>query len=166
MKRFYQSVFLAMLIPFLCNAENKEHDPVGSNLSGVINLSPELRNLFSQEMRHLQAGMIEIYPMYISGDWAGIIPVAKKMENSYVMKQSLTKKQMHELHSKLSNEFIELDQKFHYLSGMLGHAAKMKKPELVGFYFTKMNEACLSCHTKFATHKFPALLPETQVHDH
>ena len=166
MKYFYQIVFLAMLIPSLCNAEGKEHQPADSNLSGIVNLSPKLRNLLSREMLQLQTGVIEIYPMYISGNWAGIIPIATKMENSYVLKQNLTKEQVHELHSKLSNEFIELDQEFHYLSGMLAHAAKMQKPELVGFYFAKMNETCLSCHTKFATHKFPALAPTTQVQDH
>ena len=166
MKYFYQIVFLALLIPSLCNAEEKEHQLPDNKISNIVNLSPKLRNLLSQEMRYLQKGMIEMYPMYISGDWTKIIPIAKKIENSYILKQNLTKEQMHELHSKLSNEFIELDQYFHYLAGMLGHAAKMEKPELVGFYFGKMNETCLSCHTKFATHKFPALAPKAQVHEH
>jgi len=166
MKRFYQIVCLAMLVPALCYAESKDHEFVGSTPSDIVNLSPKLRNLLSREMRQLQIGMTEIYPMYISGNWAGIVPIAKKMENSYVLKQNLTNEQRHELHSKLSNEFIKLDQNFHYLAGMLGHAAEMKKPELIGFYYSKMNETCLSCHTQFATHKFPALAPTTKVHGH
>jgi hypothetical protein len=40
---------------------------------------------------------------------------------------------------------------------MLQHAAKHKKPELINFYFSEMNESCVGCHTAFATHKFPNL---------
>ena len=36
---------------------------------------------------------------------------------------------------------------------------KIKKPELINFYFSEMNESCVSCHAVFATHKFPALIP-------
>ena len=66
---------------------------------------------------------------------------------------------MKELHAVLPHEFIEKDKRFHYLAGMLEHASKNKKPELINFYFSKMNESCVSCHTVFATHKFPALTP-------
>jgi len=166
MKKYFQIIFLVLFIPSLAGAEEKEHLPVDSNNSGIVNLSPNLRNLLSQEMRQLQKGMIEIYPLYISGKWAEIIPIAKTMKDSYVLKQNLSKEQMHELHLKLSNEFLELDQQFHYLSGMLAHAAKMEKPELVGFYISRMSETCVKCHTKFATHKFPSLAPNTQPHDH
>jgi len=166
MKKYHKIVLLIIFIPSLCIGLEKEHLPVGSNHSGIVDLSPKLRNLFTQEMRQLQKGMADILPLYISGKWAEIVPIAKAMEDSYVLKNNLSKQQMHELHSKLPNEFIELDQEFHYLSGMLGHAAKMKKPELIGFYFAKLSETCLSCHSKFATHKFPALMQKPQPHDH
>jgi hypothetical protein len=117
-------------------------------------------------MRQLQKGMTEILPLYVSGRWAEIVPIASKMEGSYVLKQNLSEEQMHELHSKLPSGFIELDQQFHYLSGMLEHAAKMEKAELVGFYFSKMSEICVSCHTQYATHRFPALATGTKVHGH
>jgi hypothetical protein len=159
-------LLLALFIPFLCNGEEKQPISIDSNQSGVVSLSPHLRDLFTQEMRQLQIGMTEIVPLYISGQWEKIVPIASKMQDSYVLKQSLSKQQMHELHTKLSDEFIELDQSFHYLSGMLAHAATMKKPELVGFYFSKMSETCVSCHTKFATQRFPSLAPKSHTHNH
>jgi hypothetical protein len=157
MKRLIIIAFLITLIPTIIFAaealKHKDHEAK----TGVEALSPDLRGVLSQEMNALESGMISIIPQYNSGNWAEIESTARKMKNSYILKQSLTEKQVKELHSGLSHAFIEKDQQFHYLAGMLEHAAKSKKPELVNFYFSKMNESCFSCHNKFATHKFPAL---------
>jgi len=158
-------VFL-VFIPLLSHGGEYAHRAAGNNHSGIVDLSPELRDLLSREMRQLQKGMTEILPLYVSGEWAEIVPVASKMKNSYVLKQSLSDEQMHELHTKLPGGFIQLDKQFHYLSGMLEHAAETGKPELIGFYFSKMTEACVSCHTQYATHRFPALSPGTKGHEH
>ena len=82
------------------------------------------------------------------------------------MKQNLTEKQVKELHSVLPHAFIEKDQRFHYLSGMLEHAAKNKKEELINFYFSEMNESCLGCHSVFAIHRFPALSSKEKEAEH
>jgi len=166
MKKLSQFFFLAIVIPSLCHGEGDERHSIDKSHSGIVDLSSELRKLFSQEMQQLQKGMTEILPLYVSGRWAEIGVIASKMEGSYVLKQSLSEEQMHELHSILPSAFIELDQQFHYLSGMLGHAAEMEKAELVGFYFSKMSEICVSCHTQYATQRFPALAPKTQAHGH
>jgi hypothetical protein len=136
--------------------KHEEHE----NTSGVEMLSHDLRNLLSQEMQALQSGMMSIIPAYISGNWSEIEATAGKIKSSYILKQSLTESQVEELHSVLPHEFIEKDQRFHYLAGMLEHAAKHKKSELINFYFSEMNESCVSCHVVFATHKFPALTPK------
>lgn len=134
--------------------------------SEIESLSPKLRDVLSKEMLALQDGMKAIIPAYISADWHEIATIAMQMKNSYIMKQKLTDEQMHELHSKLSPLFIEQDQEFHYLAGMLAHAAEKKKPELVGFYFYKLGESCVGCHARFATHKFPAFKKEASADEH
>lgn len=166
MKILFQLFLLAVLMPSLCNGEGHEHNSIDKSHAGIADLSSGLRNLLTKEMLQLQKGMMEIFPLYVSGRWDEIVPIANKMEGSYVLKQSLSEEQVHELHTKLPGGFIKLDQQFHYLSGMLGHAAKMEKPELIGFYFSKMSEVCVSCHTQYATHRFPALSPKTKVHVH
>jgi len=166
MNKLSRLLLLTVFIPFLSHGEGFTHDVAESNHSGIVDLSPELRDLLSREMRQLQKGMTEILPLYVSGEWAEIVPIASKMKNSYVLKQSLSDEQMHELHTKLPGGFIQLDKQFHYLSGMLEHAAETGKPELIGFYFSKMSEACVSCHTQYATHRFPALAPATKGHEH
>jgi len=158
MKNVFLSIIFATLIPTLCHGQ-EDH-------SGITTLSPELRELLSREMIELQKGMQAIIPAYISGDWEEIASIAGKMESSYVLKQNFSKEQAKELHSRLPGSFIELDRQFHYLSGMLAHAANREKVELIGFYFSKMNEACVGCHTQYATHKFPALAPKPEPHGH
>ncbi len=158
--------FLVLLLVFniaTSYAEEKHKD------SGIESLSPELRELLTKEMFALQTGMISIFPAYISGNWKKIEEISLQMQNSYILKQNITEKQIKELHTALSSEFIKQDKEFHYLAGMLNHAAKSKKTELVGFYFSKLSESCVSCHSQHATHKFPAFsskAEKSKAHSH
>ncbi|MCF6288045.1 MAG: hypothetical protein L3J53_02270 [Proteobacteria bacterium] len=165
MKLFMYTILFIALLSTICYAEDKhKHDHAEpKSISGVESLSHDLRNLLSEEMKAIQSGMMSIIPAYISGNWSEIETIAEKIKNSYILKKSLTENQVKELHSKLPHGFIEKDQRFHYLAGMLAHAAKNKKPELINFYFAEMNESCVNCHSAFAIHKFPALA--TKIED-
>ena len=147
---------LALITPATVLSEEQQrqnnHAP-----SSVENLSPALRELLSKEMLAIQQGMMSIIPAYAAGQWHEIEHIAYKIKNSYILKQKLSEKQRHELHAALPKSFIALDQQFHYLAGMLEHVAAEEKPELVGFYFSRLSDACIACHSTHATHKFPAL---------
>ena len=170
MKLVIDTIFIALLVysahgyAEVSDAKSGQHHEryhdARKDVSGVQSLSPELRGLLSKEMLALQDGMKSIIPLYVAGQWDEIAHIASKMKDSYILQQNLTKAQMHELHTSLSAAFLKSDQQFHYLSGMLSHAAEMKKPELVGFYFSKLSESCVSCHSQFATHKFPAFVSQ------
>ena len=162
MKLFIYITLLVAALPAISYGEEKLKHKEPGNASGVESLSYDLRSLLSQEMRALEIGMMSIIPAYISGNWGEIETIAGKIKNSYILKKSLTESQVKELHSVLPHEFIEKDQKFHYLAGMLEHAAKNRKSELINFYFSEMNKSCVSCHAVFATHKFPALIPKVE----
>jgi hypothetical protein len=167
MKIFLRITLLVILLPSLSYAVEKISRQEPSKESEIEMLSQDLRRLLSEEMLALQSGMMSVIPAYISGDWSAIETTAGKIKNSYILDQSLTESQLSELNSVLPHDFFEKDQRFHYLAGMLEHAAKSKKPELINFYFAEMNESCVSCHTVFATHKFPALKPENEAkHSH
>ena len=169
MKFFIHIALLVFLLPTISygaeklkHEEHNEHEKV----SGVEALSDDLRTLLSEEMLAIQSGMMSIIPAYSSGSWSEIGTTAQRIKDSYILKQNLTEKQIKELHSALPPEFIEKDQRFHYLAGMLEHAAKSEKPELINFYFSEMNESCVKCHAVFATHMFPALVPKVKMDKH
>ncbi len=144
------------------------HAETKSNDSAIETLSPDIRDLLTKEMKALQEGMMSIIPAYVSGDWKKIEHTAHKMKNSYIMKQSLTEEQKKELRATLPEAFIKQDQQFHYLAGMLEHVAKEEKIELIGFYFSEMNEACVACHAQYAGHKFPSFshIVKNTEHNH
>mgnify|MGYP000524083644 CR=1 FL=1 len=124
--------------------------------SAVESLSPELRSLLSKEMLAIQKGMQSILPAYVSGNNQEVAHIAHNIKSSFVMKQNITKAQKHELQQKLPQSFLHLDKKFHEYAGMLEHVAEEKHTELIGFYYAKLSETCVSCHAQYATHKFTA----------
>lgn len=167
MKYFTHMLFLLFLLPTISYAQGKTNDKEQANVSAVEKLSPALRGLLSEEMLAIQSGMMSIIPAYAAGNWATIGEVASKIEKSYILDQKLTKKQIKELETRLPPEFIKQDERFHYLAGMLAHAAESEKPELINFYFSEMNAACAACHADFATHRFSALKPSKKAkHSH
>jgi len=119
-------------------------------------------------MLALQEGMKNIVPAFASGDLEKVSDIAGKMNKSFILKQKITDSQKHELHEKLSKDFIQKDQQFHQYAGMLEHVSKERHIELVGFYYSKLMESCIGCHSKYANHRFPMLSnePAKEAHHH
>jgi hypothetical protein len=159
-------LFVLAVLPSIGYGEQVSRHELEKHGAGVESLSPGLRDLLTKEMLGLQNGMMSIIPAYVSGNWSVIETIADKMQGSYILNKNITDQQVKELHAALPDSFIKLDQQFHYLSGMLSHAAKNKKAELVGFYFSKLSEACVNCHAEYATHKFPAFALQKKMNTH
>jgi hypothetical protein len=120
-----------------------------------LHLSHDLNGLLNQEMNELESGMTKIITAISAGNWDTIIQIAKKIKNSFILKQKITPKQMEELHSSLPKEFIAMDRDFHLTAGKLAHAAFAHDGELVNFYFYKLYEQCTKCHSQYALERFP-----------
>lgn len=133
---------------------------------GVEALSAPLREALSAEMVALQGGLVAVIPAIVAGHWDEVARIGRQMRDSYIMKQALSAEQLEELHHALPASFLELDARFHYLAGMLSHAAEAKKPELVGFYLGTMTETCVNCHSRHAQARFPALSGAVTPHEH
>ena len=131
--------------------------PLTTLAGDKILLSADLRNLLGEEMVAIENGMKNLVPAIASGEWEQVASIAQSISNSFIMKQKLTTAQKDELHRVLPGQFIEMDQEFHKSAGMLAHAAGMKNADVVNFYFFKLNSACVACHTKYATERFPGL---------
>lgn len=122
-----------------------------------LHLSAELTHLLQQEMQSIQQGMQSLIPAIVSGNWEAVAETGNKIQHSYIMKQQLTGEQRQELQLSLPQGFGELDQSFHHSAGMLAHAASMKNADVVNFYFYKLIDTCVACHTRFAVNRFPEL---------
>ncbi len=136
-----------------------------SGVSGVEALPSELRALIKSEMNALDKGFKSLFTAYYSGDTQEVVAIAKEIQASFVLKQALSQAQKKTLHAVLPADFLHKDKEFHYFAGMLAHTAEMGKDELVGFYFSKLADACTQCHAKHATHRFN-FSQNTKVKDH
>jgi len=159
-------IVICCFVPLQALAEDVAHRRSGDPSSQEFRLSPELRQLLVAEMRAVQDGMMSLIPAISSGNWQAIAEIGRKLHDSYIMKQKLSKSQIEELHHSLPEGFQELDHSFHHSAGMLAHAAEGKNADVVNFYFFKLNEACVSCHSKFATHRFPGFARDGDHEEH
>ena len=139
---------------------------IGYADSEIETLSPKLRDLLKKEMIALENGMKAIIPAYVSGDLDEIAKIAGQMKSSYIMKQEITEHQKHELFEKLPKDFIAKDKKFHKYAGMLEHVTEENHKELIGFYYSKLIESCVGCHSKYATKRFPSLIEDSSDDGH
>ena len=120
-----------------------------------LHLSHDLSVLLNREMNKIESGMTKIIPAISAGNWDTITNIAKKIKDSFILKQKITPQQKEELHSSLPKEFIAMDRGFHSTAGKLAHAALDHDGELVNFYFYKLHEKCAMCHAQYASERFP-----------
>ena len=144
---------LALVLALLGPATGQAEHPVDH-----LHLSPGLTRLLQQEMQAIQQGMQSLIPAIVSGDHEAIAETGDKIQHSYIMSQQLSAQHMQEL-QQLPPAFRTLDQSFHRYAGMLAHAARMQNAEVVNFYFYKLTDACVACHSRFAANRFPDLAP-------
>jgi hypothetical protein len=166
MMRVQKSAFLTLVailfcVPAFVQAEDRTH-----HAEHGIQLSPDLEKLLNEEMEAIQNGMMALVPAISSGEWGEVAEIGKRIKASFILKKKITQAQREELHRVLPPVFIEMDQAFHNSAGMLAHAAEMKNSDVVNFYFYKLTEACVSCHAKFATSRFPGFAEETEQKEH
>ena len=157
------SILLAAPGPGLAELSHG-HDAPSSNT--ILELSADLHRLLKQEMAAIQIGMQSLVPDIATGNWAGVADTGRQLQNSYLFNRELTPTQREELHQKLPIAFRELDQAFHHAAGMLADAAHTKNADVVGFYFYKLVDSCVSCHAKFATTRFPGFSADRATADH
>jgi len=154
---FLAVILLAIFCIISTSHASEKYQPKKHNTEKgpEIHLSHGLNLLLNQEMNEIESGMTKIIPAISAGNWDEITHIAKKIKNSFILKQKITPKQIEELHRSLPKEFIALDQNFHLTAGKLGHAALNHDSELVSFYFYKLHEKCSKCHSQYASERFP-----------
>ena len=118
-------------------------------------LTPKLRDLFAQEMTAVLQASREIVTALAAGDHPAVAKHAQAIHDSFILDKKLTKQDRHDLETALPPAFLELDGAFHQLAAKLAEAARHRDGELQTFYFSRMLESCQTCHSQYATDKFP-----------
>ncbi len=137
---------------------------IGSFAEQPLDIPADIKPILKKEMLAVEKGMQQLVSSIAKGDWDKTAEIGKQIQASYIMKQSLTAEQMKQLHHSLPEQFIKQDHAFHQYAGMLAHAAEVKNTDVVNFYFYKMNESCVQCHSRYAQERFPAFSIQPKKH--
>ena len=127
---------------------------------GVEALSPEVRALLGEEMRHIEKGMQSIFSNMVQGNYEEIAKTATDIQNSFIFNRKLTDAQRKELKANIPKAFVTLDRSFHMTAGKLAEAAEFSEKEKVQENFALMTQKCVQCHSTYATHRFRAFSEE------
>ena len=156
-------VLLMMLFSSACSiAEEREH--AHQQNTQDLNLPQDIKQLLKKEMLAVENGMQKLISTIAMGNWKKTAEIGKQIQASYLMKQELSDEQLKHLHHILPEQFVKLDHSFHHYAGMLAHAAEVKNAEVVSFYFYKMNESCIQCHSSYAQSKFTGFSTSSENH--
>ena len=153
MNRRFSALLAAMLFPMVAAAA-EPHDP-----PATAELSPATRALIIAEMQAMAQAMGRIHTAVVSGDHATVSDEARKIHDSFVLKQELSAAQREELGAKLPAGFIAADRAFHVLARNLAQAGEHHDATLQRLWFQEMTRACQSCHIDHAGTRFPGLTP-------
>jgi len=141
----------------------KLHDaPHHNENQSSIKLSDNATKLLREEMQHIQSAMQSLVPALAQADWPTIKELGKQIKHTFIFKQKMSEHELHQLHVALPQQFQELDSSFHHYAGMLSHVAEEADMELTQFYFSKMMQTCASCHSRYASQRFPQYLQKNK----
>ena len=146
-----KQLFIIVLSGLILSTGLSGAEPVGPKLT------PRLKELLADEMRQVADATGDIALAIAAGDHENARRLAAAVRDSFILKQSLTEQDKKDLMSAVPAEFVLMDKHFHGLAGKLVQQAEMQDSELQGYYFSEMLEACVACHTQFATDRFPGL---------
>lgn len=119
-------------------------------------LTPRLKQMLSEEMLSVKQSVKMILDGLITGDHPMVATQAQQIHDSFILQRSLTEKDKKDLMKAAKPEFLVLDGEFHQTAKKLADAATNKDYELQRFYYARLVDSCQSCHSQYATDKFPA----------
>lgn len=118
-------------------------------------LTPKLKDLIRQEMTQISDSMKEIGTAIATGDHETVADHAARISAGFILKRSLSEQDKKDLKSAVPPAFLQLDAAFHQTAEKLTEAARNRDPAREGALFSKMMENCVSCHSTYATDRFP-----------
>jgi len=145
------------LIIFGLASPGLSQNAVAETAAPLLAEQPKLRGLLRQEMRALQEALVTMSRALPQGDWQTLATTAGKVHDSFIFQQQLTEEDRKTLRQALPEGFINLDKALHLRASKLQQAANERNAELSLFHFSRLMEACITCHSSYATHRFPVL---------
>lgn len=136
--------------------------------SSGLQLPMKIHQALVEEMAALQPAMSRLAEAIPQADWALVAETAAAMRDGFILKKALTGAELETLRNALPQRFLLMDSAFHEYADKLATAAQAHDGELVPFYFYKMIESCVACHSEYAGGRFAGYRksPAAEQHHH
>jgi len=121
-------------------------------------LTPKLDRLLRQEMAAIDEAMRTIFQALVRGDHGTVADRARAIHDSFILKRELTAADRKALKRAVPPAFLKLDRAFHKDAARLAEAARAGDSERQLAVFQAMTEACVDCHRRFVSDRFPGLV--------
>ncbi len=142
---------LLVLCPMVGLAQDSNGERVGSQLPA------EVRGLLIQEMLAITSASKDILEAMVRGEHATVADRAQAIHDSFIMNQQMTEENQAALHAAVPEAFLRRDSEFHELSAELAAAAREEDSAAQQQLFSRMQRACVDCHSNHARDRFPQL---------
>ncbi len=142
-------LILAVYIAFAGLAWAQSAEPVSPKLT------PKLQDLLRKEMLSVNEASQEILTAMVTGDNKRVSILAQQIHDSFILRQSMTPKDKVDLMAAVPEDFVKMDKGFHKIAAELAQAARVKNRPLQQEHFGQMINACVVCHSTYATNRFP-----------
>ncbi len=159
--RYLLPVAAVVALALAAPAHTAKPQPVGPKLT------PKLKKLLTEEMRAVNQASQRIVAALAAGDHAAVAKAAQQIHDSFILEKKLTDQDKHDLEAAVPPAFLELDGAFHLMAAKLAESAHHQDGDLETFYFGRMLEMCQTCHSRFASDRFPGFggkTPATHAH--
>ena len=120
-------------------------------------LTPKLQGLLRQEMVSIDVASKQILSALAAGEDQRVAELAQQIHDSFILAQSMTPEDKQDLLAAVPEDFVSRDRAFHKTADALAEAARAGDRAEQHVVFSRMVEACSSCHALYATDRFPGL---------
>ncbi len=151
MLRFAALILISftMIFPFLTNADET------TKVYEEIVISNKLKRVLASEMKVLQQHMNSLAASVPAGRFTEIAATSEEIGKRDILEKRLSDKERTELNNILPSEYKIFEHELFRAAEMLNKASENNNPQFVSFFYSKLNESCIMCHSIYAKERFP-----------
>ena len=154
-KAMTMTCFLAAMLTISAFATADTRPAAAINVGEA--LPARIRILLIQEMQAIDEASKQIHSAIVQGQHDVVARKAQAIHDSFIMEQQMTPADEAALLAAVPKAFLARDEELHELSAKLAQPGRARDTARQIQLFSAMTKDCASCHSAYASARFPGL---------